>query len=371
MVLFFAEFGSSTPRLCLGERTSWGPFCLPPSERPPPVCWSTPGRRRWSHTGTLSGRRQSGLARSSDTPPEAQESERGTSSPDAALGVFPSHHCTTHIQSIALCPRSPLLQSSGCTCGHPSPQPLPPRPALHITAHSDAWGSILTCTRRPMQPGCTSHTGGLKPTWCPSFPETTSLLSTRTLDHQGHIPQSSLCFGRSGVCPRWRPTLWPVGGAHGHHKAVPLAAGAGSSQGPQWAGSWGGSTTALRVHVPLTEPTRYQKAAASPYPRPLRNGCPSDPAKAMCFSSLPHCLKDVGLLFRNFYPLLPTLCCLLPCSITHVLSSGIQLPPRDPEDPMFQVPTALGEGYSHLGWPLLLHLFCLYSLTPKSSWREE
>lgn len=100
------------------------------------------------------------------------------------------------------------------------PQHLPPRPSHCITAlqmlraasspapgapSSSRLGLSHRCPcahRGPLHPH--KHKPLAGPSQAPGPPR--------------HVPQSSLCFGRSGACPRWRPTLWPVGGAHRHHE---------------------------------------------------------------------------------------------------------------------------------------------------------
>lgn len=113
----------------------------------------------------------------------------------------------------------------------------------------------------------------------PVHPETTSLLlaPARIQDQQGHIPPSSLCFGRSGACPRWRPTLWPVGGGHRHHTAVPLAARAGSCQGLGGQEAGKGSGTACRVRAPLTISMGTQWSTDLSTQRSLRSEHPLSP----------------------------------------------------------------------------------------------
>ena len=124
-------------------------------------------------------------------------SNRGTSSPTAELGVFPSLHCATNIREHCSAPDVP---------------------------HSTAEGASVTVPH--------PHAGGLVPTQSPSVPPTMGLLPapSQAPAYQGHLPRSSLCFGRSGACPHWRPTLWPVGGAHRHHTAMSLTARAGSGR---------------------------------------------------------------------------------------------------------------------------------------------
>lgn len=124
---------------------------------------------------------------------------------------------------------------------------------------------ILTCTGGPgsSRPGLCA--GSLMPTMLlhpPNQQPPPGAKPGRPPDHQGHIPRSSLCFGRSGVCPRWRPTLWPVGGAHRHHMAVPLAVRAGSCRGLEWTGSW----ERIRDSLQGKDSSHWtQKVALSPY----------------------------------------------------------------------------------------------------------
>lgn len=178
---------------------------------------------------------------------------------------FP-HTTIPHIfQSTLLCPSSTVLQSTGCVCGHPMPYTSLP---VHLTASlpSQMLRADPHLHRRPwlIQTGPLyrqphAHTMTLHP---PNQKPPPGSKPGRPPDHQGYIPQSSLCFGRSGVCPRWRPTLWPVGGAHRHHMAVPLAVRAGSCQGLEWTGSW----ERIRDSLQGKDSSHWtQKAALSPY----------------------------------------------------------------------------------------------------------
>lgn len=209
-------------------------------------------------------------------------SNRGTSSPAAELGVFPSRHIFApqifessllrihHTLKLRLhLWMSPLPTTSlpGQLPASPPIQILRVHPRLH---------------QEPLAPpGWASHAGGLVPTRCPSIPTTTSLppALSQAPGCQGHVPRSSLCFGRSGVCPRWRPTLWPVGGAHRHHTAVPLTARAGSSRGWRGQRAGKGPATACRVRFLSQYPRGPGRAARLLTPRHPLSPKPSIPAR--------------------------------------------------------------------------------------------
>lgn len=131
----------------------------------------------------------------------------------------------------------------------------------------------LTRTGAPSTPSL----GLCKVALCPQHPvhpqTAASYWPSQDPSHQGHIPLSSLCFGRSGACPRWRPTLWPgVGGGIGHTSY------SCHGLGGQEAGK--GSGTACRVRAPLSRSTWTQRAADLLTQRPLRSEHPLSPTSS-------------------------------------------------------------------------------------------
>ena len=157
-------------------------------------------------------------------------------------------------------------------------------PARHRAVSSPAQGA-------PAHPGQASLAGDLSPhSAAPSpQPQASFQLQVGPLDRRDHVPQSSLCFGRSGACPHWRPTLWPGGGTQEHTDitwlchSLPLAARAGSSQCREWTGSCEGGLV-CRVRAPLTTSSWTWEGSQSPYPEVFHRWAPSaqHPTACLC-----------------------------------------------------------------------------------------
>lgn len=151
----------------------------------------------------------------------------------------------------------------------PSPPPLPPRPALCLTAHSDAQVTSdytrspwLIQAGSPMQVASCPHSHPLGlPSWA-----SCQLSQARPLPTKATYLGLPFALSRDVyVCPHWSSPLWPVG------EHTDITQPCHSQPGQRWPGwrrqralYW--PAMALVGKVPLTTSLWASRAARPPHP---------------------------------------------------------------------------------------------------------